>query len=37
MLVEIVRKADAPVICETPEQGLASDVSFLRDALEANA
>jgi deoxyribonuclease IV len=37
MLVDIVRKANAPVICETPEQGLASDVSFLRDALAANA
>ena len=33
LLVDIVRKANAPVICETPEAGLANDVSFLRDAL----
>ena len=33
-LVDIVRLANAPVICETPAEGLASDVSFLRSALE---
>ena len=32
-LVEIVQLADAPVICETPAEGLASDVSFLRAAI----
>ena len=31
MLVDIVAAAQAPVICETPDEGLASDVSFLRD------
>ena len=30
MLVDIVASANAPVICETPAEGLASDVSFLR-------
>ena len=32
-LLDIVRKADAPVICETPDLGLANDVAFLRSAL----
>ena len=36
MLVDIVKLADAPVICETPDAGLANDVSFLRDALAAS-
>ena len=35
LLVDIVRKANAPVICETPEEGLASDVKFLQSALDA--
>ncbi len=30
MLVELVELAGAPVICETPEEGLASDVDFLK-------
>jgi deoxyribonuclease IV len=33
LLVELVAKAGAPVICETPDVGLASDVTFLRDAV----
>lgn len=33
VLLDIVRKADAPVICETPDVGLANDVAFLRSAL----
>ena len=37
MLVDIVRKADAPVICETPTEGLASDVTFLQAAVAAGA
>jgi deoxyribonuclease IV len=34
LLLDVVRKAGAPVICETPAEGLASDVSFLRSALD---
>ena len=34
VLLEIVKMAGAPVICETPAAGLASDVKFLRSALE---
>jgi deoxyribonuclease IV len=34
ILVDIVRKANAPVICETPDAGLANDVAFLRSALD---
>ena len=30
MLVELVEMAHAPVICETPDAGLASDVEFLK-------
>jgi deoxyribonuclease IV len=30
MLVELVQLADAPVICETPEDGLGADVEFLK-------
>ncbi len=30
MLVELVELAHAPVICETPDAGLASDVGFLK-------
>lgn len=30
MLVDIVEKANAPVICETPDAGLGADISFLR-------
>jgi deoxyribonuclease IV len=32
-LVDLVRKANAPVICETPDEGLASDVGFLKAAV----
>ncbi len=34
MLLDVVRKANVPVICETPDAALASDVSFLKEALE---
>jgi deoxyribonuclease-4 len=29
----VARAADAPVILETPEEGLADDVQYLREAL----
>jgi len=32
-LLDVVRAAGAPVICETPEAGLASDIGWLRDKL----
>ncbi len=35
LLVDIAKKANAPVICETPEAGLANDVNFLRASIEA--
>ena len=35
LLVDIVKIAKAPVICETPEEGLGSDVTFLRDSVSA--
>lgn len=34
MLVELVELAGAPVICETPEEGLASDVDFLKQYVQ---
>jgi deoxyribonuclease IV len=34
VLLDLVRKAGAPVICETPDEGLANDVAFLRSALD---
>ncbi len=34
LLLDIVRKANAPVICETPTEGLSNDVSFLRNAID---
>jgi deoxyribonuclease-4 len=37
MLVAIVSAAGAPVVCETPEDGLADDVATLRAALETGA
>jgi deoxyribonuclease-4 len=33
ILVEVVRTADAPVICETPMDGVKDDIAFLRDNL----
>jgi deoxyribonuclease-4 len=33
VLVAIARAADAPVILETPEEGLADDIKYLREAL----
>jgi hypothetical protein len=27
----VVRAAGAPVVCETPETGLAADIAWLRD------
>ena len=33
VLVAVARAADAPVILETPEEGLADDVQYLREAL----
>jgi deoxyribonuclease-4 len=32
-LVEVVRTAGAPVVCETPVAGVAADIALLRDAL----
>lgn len=31
VLLDVVRAAGAPVVCETPEAGLASDIAWLRD------
>ena len=31
LLVAVVRAADAPVICETAEEGRKDDIAFLRD------
>ena len=33
LLVEVVRAAGAPVICETAEEGRKADIAFLRDRL----
>jgi deoxyribonuclease-4 len=33
VLVAVARAADAPVILETPEEGLADDIKYLREAL----
>jgi deoxyribonuclease-4 len=33
ILVEVVRTANAPVICETPMDGVKDDIAFLRDNL----
>jgi deoxyribonuclease-4 len=33
VLVAVARAADAPVILETPEEGLAADIRYLREAL----
>jgi deoxyribonuclease-4 len=30
-LLGVVRAAGAPVVCETPEAGLATDIAWLRD------
>jgi deoxyribonuclease IV len=32
-LLDLVRAAGAPVVCETPEPGLAADIAWLRDRL----
>ena len=32
-LVEVVRRAGAPVVCETPADGIGADIDFLRSAL----
>jgi deoxyribonuclease IV len=32
VLAEVVRRADAPVVCETPADGQAEDIAFLKDA-----
>jgi deoxyribonuclease-4 len=32
-LLDVVRAAGAPVVCETPEAGLAGDIGWLRDRL----
>jgi deoxyribonuclease IV len=32
-LLDLVRAAGAPVVCETPETGLAADIAWLRDRL----
>jgi deoxyribonuclease-4 len=32
-LVDVVRAAGAPVVCETPEAGLAADIAWLRDRI----
>jgi deoxyribonuclease-4 len=32
ILAEAVRRADAPVVCETPVDGQADDIAFLKDA-----
>ncbi len=34
-LAEVVRQADAPVVCETPADGIADDIAYLKDALGA--
>ena len=34
-LAEVVRQADAPVVCETPAAGIADDIAYLKDALGA--
>lgn len=33
LLAEVCRRADAPVVLETPTEGLAEDLAFLREAL----
>jgi deoxyribonuclease IV len=37
VLLDVVRAAGAPVICETPEAGLADDIAWLRDNLAASS
>jgi deoxyribonuclease-4 len=32
-LLAVVRAAGAPVVCETPEPGLAEDIGWLRDQI----
>ncbi len=34
LLVEVVRAADAPVICETAEEGRKDDIAFLRERVD---
>ena len=33
LLAEVVRRAGAPVVCETPAEGQADDIAFLKDAV----
>jgi deoxyribonuclease IV len=35
LLAEIVRRADAPVVCETPPEGQKDDIAWVRDTLTA--
>jgi len=36
VLLDVVRAAGAPVICKTPETGLADDIAWLKDQLAAS-
>jgi deoxyribonuclease-4 len=36
VLLDVVRAAGAPVVCETPEAGLADDITWLKDQLAAS-
>jgi deoxyribonuclease-4 len=33
LLLAVVRAADAPVVCETADEGRRADIAFLRDNL----
>jgi deoxyribonuclease-4 len=35
LLVAVVKAADAPVICETAEEGRKDDIAFLREKTSA--
>jgi deoxyribonuclease IV len=34
VLLDVVRAAGAPVVCETPEPGLAADIAWLRASIK---
>ena len=36
-LLDVVRAAGAPVVCETPEPGLADDVAWLQARIDGSA
>lgn len=36
VIADIIRTADAPVICETPAEGIKDDIAWLRDATGAS-